>query len=223
MGPGGVRSLWITWGLPVRAAVKRRNPTRHGVLNGLRAPALAFMLMLASASIAAAQAVEALPTGLVNVARPDFGSRIGGGFDYGLANDRPIEILGSGETGAEVRIVRTPHELRLSRRNEARFRVKLGDIRLVYFWLEAPRVHGQWRVTLTSIYPDRHRKVVFSRNVQNRVTNFAYVDGRTDLEVHVTSVEQTLKLSKRFHFVVAPERSWTWPDYLPVPHRTLWD
>lgn len=180
-------------------------------------------MILAFAGTAAGQALEALPAGVVNVARPDFGSRIGGGFDYGLANDRPIEILGSGQTGSEVRIVRTPHELRLSRRNAARFQVKLGDIRLIYFWLEAPRVHGQWRVTLTSIYPDRHRRVIFSRNVQNRVTNFAYVDGRTDLEVHVTSVEQTLKLSKRFHFVVAPERSWTWPDYLPIPHRTLWD
>jgi hypothetical protein len=181
---------------------------------------MATLLPMASAT---AQTPVNLPAGIVNVARPEFGSRIGGGFDYGLANDRPIEVLGAGRRDAEVRIVKTPHELRLSRRNEARFQVKLGDVSLVYFWMEAPRVHGQWNVTLTTIYPDRHRKVVFSRNIQNRVANFAYVDGRTDLEVKVTSVEQTFKVSKRFHFVVAPERFWTWPDLLPIPHRTLWD
>ncbi|MCU0588194.1 MAG: hypothetical protein MUF52_08570 [Syntrophobacteraceae bacterium] len=184
---------------------------------------LAVALTWTGLSAASAGVVETLPFGVVNVARPDFGSRIGGGYDYGLANDRPVEIVGADSSPTEVRIVRTPHELRLSRRNEARFRVRLGDTRMVYFWLEAPRVHGQWHVTLTTVYPDQHRKVIFSRNIQNRVTNFIYVDGRTDLEVKVTSVEQTFKVSKRFHFAVTPERAWTWPDYLPVPHRTLWD
>ncbi|NLI83125.1 MAG: hypothetical protein GX443_15785 [Deltaproteobacteria bacterium] len=182
------------------------------------------ILALGFAAVAGyAMAAENLPAGVVNVARPDFGTRIGGGFDYGLANERPIELLGDPSKAPEVRVVRTPFELRLSRRNEARFQVKLGDISLVYFWMEAPRVHGQWHVTLTTVYPDGHRKVIFSRNVQNRVTNFAYVDGRTHLEVKVTSVEQTFKVSKRFHFVVAPERFWTWPDYFPTPHRSLWD
>lgn len=182
-----------------------------------------LFLLLLTMVLAVAHASEELPAGVVNVARPEFGSRIGGGGDYGLANDRPIEVIGAGQENAEVRIVKTPSELRLSRQNEARFQVKLGDIQLIYFWMEAPRVHGQWHVTLTTIYPDEYRKVVFSRNIRNRVTHFAYVDGRTHLEVRVTSAEQTFKVSKRFHFVVAPERLWTWPDYLPVPLRRLWD
>lgn len=170
-----------------------------------------------------ALALEELPSGVVNVARPEFGSRVGGGSDYGLANDRPVEVVRQGGGGMEIRMVRTPIELRLSTRNEARFQVKIGDTNLVYFWMEAPRVHGQWHVKLTAIYPDQYRKVIFSRNLRNRVTNFTYVDPRTHLEIEITSIEQTFKLSKRFAFMVTPERFWTWPDHLPIPQRYLWE
>src|SRR5262245_2219983 len=91
-----------------------------------------------------------LPAGVVNVAFPEFGDSLSPESDYGLANLRPVEVIREGELDQEIHIVRTPRELRLvrlgERRYEARFQVKLGKVEVVYFWLETPPMHGQWRI-----------------------------------------------------------------------------
>lgn len=168
-------------------------------------------------------AVEPLPSNIVNVALPEFASKIGGGNDYGLANLRPIEVIEKGGRQQEVRVFRSLHQVALSRQREARFRVRIGNIRRVYFWMEAPRIHGQWHLTMTSVYPDRFRKVIFSRNMRNQVIQFAYVDPGTELEVKMSTIEQTSPLSKHYFFTVSPLWFRTWPDYLPTPDRSMWD
>jgi len=166
---------------------------------------------------------ELLPANIVNVALPEFGDHVGSGWDYGLANKIPVEIhRGTGSAG-EIRVVQTPREMRLSRAREAHFSVTLGDVRELYFWMQAPRVHGQWHLTLTTKYPDGFEKVIFSRNIQNQVIHFTWVDPGTVLKVKMSSIEQTFKLSKRFLFTVSPARFTTWPDLRPVPYRNQWD
>lgn len=186
-------------------------------------PAILTLLWLFWAGPAPLWAVGPLPADFVNVALPEFGMRIGGGYDYGLANLIPVEVVQAAGGGEETRLMRTPVELRLSPRNRSRFSVRLGNLEGIYFWMEAPRVHGQWHTTLTLLYPDGFRKVIFTRNIQNRVIHFAHVDPMTTLEVQMRSVEQTFKLSKRYFFTVSPVRFATWPDFVPVPSRNFWD
>lgn len=166
---------------------------------------------------------EELPADVVNVALPEFGDRIGPGSDYGLANIEPVEVGWGVGRGREIRIVRTPRELRLSRRNEARFQVRLGEVKGVYFWIEAPPVHGQWHVSLTVVYPDGYRETIFSKDMRREGINFAWVPPRALLEIQVSSIEQTFKLSKRFIFTVSPVLISLWPNFLPVPNKSLWE
>jgi len=179
-----------------------------------------FLTGLLSAPVTAE---EMLPAGVVNVARPNFGDRIGGGADYGLANVKPIEIAQDGMQDREIRIVRTTRDLRLSRRNEARFQVRLGQVESVYFWLEAPLVYGQWHLRILASSFDGTRIPIFEGDVQPEVINFAWSPAGSVLEFHVSSIEQTFKLSKRFLFTVSPARFSLWPKLHPIPHRTYVD
>jgi hypothetical protein len=164
-----------------------------------------------------------LPAGVVNVALPDFGDRSSPGSDYGMANIKPIEIARDGQQAEEIRIVRPRQELRFSRRNEARFQVRLGQVDIVYFWLEAPPVHGQWRLRISVIYPDNARETIFDNTMKGEVINFARTPAGAVLEFAMSSIEQTFKLSKRFLLTVSPVSFTMWPNFLPVPNRTFWD
>jgi hypothetical protein len=181
-------------------------------------------LFLASAPAVPAGAEEPLPPGIVNVALPEFGDRVVAGADYGLANSQPVEVaLGVGQA-REVRIVRTPQELRLSRtRNEASFQVRLGKVDGVYFWIETPPVHGQWRVTITKTDADGYREPIFGANLHPMVIQSVYVSPDSVLDVKVSSVEQTFRLSKRFLFTVSPVRFALWPEMLPIPYHEFVD
>jgi hypothetical protein len=189
---------------------------------------LVSSLLLLGILHASARAEElSLPADVVNVAFPEFGDAVGLESDYGLANITPVEVIREGEPDQETRIVRTPRELRLSRlrakRYEAHFQVKVGQVNTVYFWLEAPPVLSQWSVTLTVVYPDGSRETVFDANVKPEVTNYVLTAPGVLLDFRVSSVEQTFKLSKRFLFTVSPARFSLWPNFRPIPYRTLWD
>ncbi len=161
-----------------------------------------------------------LPADVVNVALPEFGDRVGAGSDYGLANAEPVEEgLGVGR-GQEIRIVRTPRELSLSRRNEARFQIRLGEVTGLYFWIETPPVYRQWHGNLTVLHPDGYQETIFSQDLNPEIINFVYVSPKALLEVRITSVNRSLQLSKTFIFTASPVRFALWPDFLPIPHQT---
>jgi hypothetical protein len=182
----------------------------------------AFLLLGFLPSSACAEELQ-LPAGVVNVALLDFGDRSSPGSDYGMANIKPIEVARDGQQAEEIRIVRPRQELRLSQRNEARFQVRLGQVDVVYFWLEAPPVHGQWRLRISVIFPDNTREPIFDSNMKGDVINFARTPAGAVLDFDMSSVEQTFKLSKRFLLTVSPVNFTIWPNFLPVPNRTLWD
>ncbi len=191
-------------------------------------PSLVYSLLLLGILRTSAGAEDLfLPADVVNVAFPEFGDSVGPESDYGLANLKPVEVIRDGEPDQEIRIVRTPRELRLTklreRRFEARFQVKVGQVNTVYFWLEAPPVQSQWSVTLTVVYPDGSRETLFDSNVKPEVTNYVLTAPGVLLDFRVSSVEQTFKLSKRFLFTVSPARFSLWPNFRPIPYRTLWD
>lgn len=190
----------------------------------LKAAVLISGILCAGVSECMSQTMGNLPSNIVNVILPEFGNRVKGGYDYGAANTTPLEMSYDPGQGQVIRIVRTPPGMSLSHRKQLRFRVLLGEVNLIYFWIEAPHVSGQWNATLTSIYPDLFRKVIFSHNMQNRVINYAYVDPWTTLEVQMKSIEQTMKLSKHFAFTVSPVLFSTWPDnFFPIPFRNYWE
>ena len=60
-----------------------------------------------------AGAEELLSAGVVNVALPEFGGRLGAGSDYGLANVEPVEVRKGMGREPEIRILRTSQEFRL--------------------------------------------------------------------------------------------------------------
>lgn len=163
-----------------------------------------------------------LPPGVLNVALPDFGDQVGGG-NYGLANHVPVEVREDVPAAQRIRVVRTPRALQLSRRNRADFQILLGNVEVVWFWVEAPPVHGQWRVQITATYADRYQEPVFSALVKPEVIQYCYVPPHALLDVRVSSIEQTFRLSKRFLFNLVPTRLVLWREHQPYPRRELWD
>jgi len=161
-----------------------------------------------------------LPSEVVNVALPEFGDRIGAGSDYGLVNAEPVEVGPGVGRGQEIRIVRTSRDLSLSRRNETRFQIRLGEITSLYFWIETPPVYRQWHTSLTVLHIDGYQETIFSKNLQPGAINFVYVPPQALLEVRITSLNRSLQLSKRFIFTASPVRFALWPDFRPTPYQT---
>jgi hypothetical protein len=163
-----------------------------------------------------------LPPGVLNVVLPDFGNQVGGG-DYGLANHVPVEVREDVAPEQRIRIVRARHTMRLSRQNQARFQILLGNVETVWFWLEAPPVHGQWRLQITATYADRYQEPVFGAVLKPDVIQYCYVPPNALLDIRVSSIEQTFRLSKKFLFTMTPARIVLWRDNLPYPRREFWD
>ena len=170
--------------------------------------------------LAPAVAEELLPAGVINVALPEFGDQLGTGSDYGLANVEPVEVRKGMERGRQIRIVRTLQALRLSRRNEARFQVRLGDVEGIYFWIESPPVIGRWGLSLSAIYPDGYRELIFSQDLRREAEYFAPVPPRSLLEFRVTSNARNLGPRKRFIFTVSPIHFSFWSNFRPVPYTS---
>jgi hypothetical protein len=163
-----------------------------------------------------------LPPGVLNVALPDFTNHVGGG-DYGLANNVPVEVREDVAPEQRLRIVRTPHPMRLSNQNRATFKVLLGNVETIWFWLEAPPVHGQWRLNIKATYADKYQEPIFGAVLQPDVIQYCYVPPHALLDIRVSSIEQTFKLSKKFLFTLTPARLVLWRDHIPYPRRELWD
>ena len=163
-----------------------------------------------------------LPPGVINVVLPDFGDHIGGG-DYGLANQVPVEVREDVSPEQRIRLVRTLQALKLSRRNQAHFQILLGQVEVIWFWLEAPPVHGQWRVQIFATYADRYQEPVFAAQVKPEVVQYCYVPPHALLDIRISSIEQTFRLSKRFLFTLMPARLVLWREHQPFPRRDLWD
>jgi hypothetical protein len=162
-----------------------------------------------------------LPHGVLNVALPDFGNKVGGG-DYGLANHVPVEVREDVPAAQRIRIVRSLHTMRLSRQNQARFQILLGNVDTVWFWLEAPAVHSQWRLQITATYADRYQEIIFGAVMKPDVIQYCYVPPHALLDIRVSSNEQTFRLSKKFLFTMTPARLVLWREHLPYPRREFW-
>lgn len=156
-------------------------------------------LMAIGCLAVSAQAQELLPSGFINVVQPDFGALIGGG-DYGLANLLPLEAPGVTEEG--IRVVRPVYPLRLSS-GEARFRVLLGDIDTVYFWIESPAA-AAWQVSVTANQADGFREGVLNTILLNEGLYYIKVPPRSKLEFRVSPTQHPFELSKEFRITVSP-------------------
>jgi hypothetical protein len=167
-----------------------------------------------------AVAEELLPAGVINVALPEFGDQLGAGSDYGLANVEPVEVRKGRERGRQIRIVRTPQALRLSRRREARFQVRLGEVEHIYFWIESAPVMGGWGLSLSAIYPDGYRETIFGQDLVRGAEYSARVSPRALLEVRVTSKERNPGFRRRFIFTVSPIHLSPWSDSTQVSYAS---
>lgn len=164
---------------------------------------------------------DALPQGVVNVALPELGrDRLVGG-DYGMGNATPVEIVGV-EPRREVRIFRTP-ELTISHRRPASVRVLLGDVSGLFVWIETPPVQGEWTLSIDRVNFDGTRENIFLKQVKPGIRDWVNVLPHTVLECKVTTKTTAVKLNRRFKLTLSPTMYAVWPDYLPVPYRTIFD
>lgn len=162
-----------------------------------------------------------LPAGVVNTVQHDFGNLVSGG-DYGLGNVTPLEIVGQGER-REVRIFRSP-ELHLSHKKKANMQLLLGNVRSVYVWIETPPVQGHWNLTVNMIYQDGTQRTIFSRNLFRGVRDVVSVEPHTRLDFQIYSKTTAIKLNRRFILTVSPLEFWaTYPEFVPIPTRALFD
>ncbi len=180
--------------------------------------------LLVAAMLGPAAAEEALPPGVINVTLPEFGERVVGG-DYGLANLEPVEVGQSVGQGEVVRIVRTPHDLQLSRRRTARFQVLLGEVQDICFWIESPPLRGTWKLSITAIHLSGYREAIFGEDFLREVLYCSRVPPRARLEFFVTTnitKGQQPQLSKPFRITVSPIFLSLWSDLRPVPSPYGW-
>lgn len=193
--------------------------------------------------VVAAGAQELLPAGVTNVALPDFGNRIGEPGDYGLANVDPVEVTRGVNGEAEIRLFRTPRELRLPRLGEARFQVRLGDIEFIVFWIESPPVLGAWRLNAKVIYPDGLSEPLFGQNLLINGHYHLPVPPRTTVEFSISFVllgrstekpkpegreswrviskERETRNSRRFRFTVTPATALLERDFIFYPFSSV--
>jgi hypothetical protein len=184
-------------------------------------PTLLVTLVLLLGFLANAGVSEdQLPAGVVNTALEDFGDLVGGG-DYGLGNHVRVETVTQGDR-KEVRVFRSP-ELKLSRSRKASFQVLLGNVTGVYLWIETPPVQGHWHLTIDLVYPDGARQELFSKDMKREVRDWMAVVPGTLLDCRMYTKTTAITLSRKFRFNISPEIYSIWPDYLPVPYRTIFE
>lgn len=163
---------------------------------------------------------DLLPAGFVNTAQEDFGDLVGGG-EYGLGNQVRVETVTQGEL-KEVRVFRSP-ELKLSRSRKASMQVLLGNTTGVYVWIETPPVQGSWHLNIDIVYPDGARRELYGKDVKPGVRDWLPVVPGTLLDCRMSSRTKAITLSRKFRLNISPEMYAIWPDYLPVPYRTIFE
>lgn len=164
---------------------------------------------------------DALPYDIVNVAVPDFGQDIIIGGDYGLGNVTPVEEVHRGPR-PEVRVFRSP-ELSISHRRPAQLQVMLGNVRGLYVWIETPPVQGEWTLTIDLVYADGNKKNIFGKQVKPGERDFFFVEPHTRLECHLSTKTTAIKRNRKFILTLSPVMYAVWPDFLPMPYRTIFD
>lgn len=181
---------------------------------------LVAVVLLLGFLVHAGVSEDLLPAGFVNTVQQDFGDLVGGG-EYGLGNQVPVEVVTKGDL-KEVRVFRSP-ELRLSRSRKASLQVLLGNTTGVYVWIETPPVQGHWHLTIELVYPDGARRELFSKDMKREVRDWMPVVPGTLLDCQMYSKTTAITLSRKFRLNISPEIYSIWPDYLPVPYRTIFD
>jgi hypothetical protein len=164
---------------------------------------------------------DALPQGVVNTASPELGRDLLSGGDYGMGNTSAVEVVGP-EARREVRIFRTP-ELPISHRRPAYFRVLLGEVTGLFAWIETPPVQGEWTLVIDRLDFDGAREEIFRKQMKPGIRQWVNVLPRTVIECRVTTKTTAVRLNRRFILTLSPVMYAVWPDFLPVPYRTIFD
>lgn len=164
---------------------------------------------------------DALPQGVVNVALAELGRDLLVGGDYGQGNVTPVEIVGA-EPNREERIFRTP-DLPISHRRPAIVRVLLGKVSGLYVWIETPPVQGEWTLTIDRVHFDGIRENIFAKQMKPGIRDWVNVLPNTVIECKLSTKTTAVKFNRRFNLTLSPTMYAVWPDYLPVPHRNIFD
>jgi hypothetical protein len=164
---------------------------------------------------------DGLPTGIVNIARADFGQDIVIPGDFGLGNMVKVERWRRGAE-EEVRIFRTP-ELRIDHRRPARMEVLVGDVKVLYVWIETPPIQGEWNLTIDMEHFDGTQERVFGKQMKPGVRDFFNVDPNTRLHIKLTTKTTAVKVPQKFNLTISPVMYSVYPDFVPIPYRTIFD
>lgn len=164
---------------------------------------------------------DALPEGIVNVAQHEFGQDVIIPGDYGLGNLVKVEEW-QRNSKPEVRIFRTP-ALRISHKRPAEMEVLLGKVKVLYVWIETPPLQGEWSLTIDEEHFDGTREQVFGKQMKPGVINFFDVDPDTRLHIKLTTKTTAVKVPLKFILTISPVIYAVYPDFQPIPFRTIYD
>ncbi len=164
---------------------------------------------------------DALPAGIVNVAQRDFGHDIIIPGDYGLGNLVKVEEWNRGNE-KEVRIFRSP-ELRVSHKRPAQMEVLLGNVKILYVWIETPPIQGAWHLTIEQEYFDGTRTEVLTKSMKPGVRDSFMVDPNTRLHIKLSTKTTAVKVPMKFIMTISPVLYAVYPDFVPIPYRTIFD
>jgi hypothetical protein len=164
---------------------------------------------------------DALPAGIVNVAQHEFGRDVIIPGDYGLGNLVKVEEWQRGSK-QEVRIFRTP-ELGISHQRPAEMEVLVGKVKVLYVWIETPPLQGEWSLAIDEEHFDGTREQVFARQMKPGVRDFFNVDPDTRLHIKLSTKTTAVKIPLKFILTLSPVIYAVYPDFLPMPYRTIYE
>jgi hypothetical protein len=164
---------------------------------------------------------DGLPAGIVNVAQRDFGHDIIIPGDYGLGNIVKVEDWRRG-TEQEVRIFRSP-ELRISHKRPAQMNVLLGNVKILYVWIETPPIQGSWHLSIEEEFFDGTRTQVLTKDMKPGVRDSFNVDPNTQLHIKLSTKTTAVKIPMKFVLTISPVLYAVYPDFLPMPYRTIYE
>jgi hypothetical protein len=101
--------------------------------------------------------------------------------------------------------------------------VLLGNVKNLYVWLDTPPIQGEWTLAIDLLHVDGSRTKIFSKKMNPGVRDFLFVEPHTRLACRLSTKTTAVKVPQKFILTLSPAIYAVWPDFLPMPYRTIFD
>ena len=88
---------------------------------------------------------------------------------------------------------------------------------------DTPPIQGEWSLSIDLLYVDGTRKNIFAKKMKPGVRDFFFVEPNTRLNCHMSTKTTAVKIPMKFQLTLSPVMYSVYPDFQPMPYRTIFD